>query len=182
MLSRNMSKTEIEEFLKDFGDFVKVDHLNRFLKLSPPIDMRKFAFLKMAEIYEKRGMFMEAARCYESAAISSLTFVDKIEYHIKECQNYIRAGDFIRADQSLKKAMVEANATQRNEIYFHVKQFYKSQAESYEKQVKRNHAARIYEKLLLMRISDVEKKEIKEKLKNIYGKLGKIQDIKRLEG
>ncbi|MDO8467953.1 MAG: hypothetical protein Q7S56_03350 [Nanoarchaeota archaeon] len=180
MLNKGMSKAEVEEELRGKGDFVKVDYLNRYLKETPSIDMRKFAFLKMAEIYENKGTFIEAARSYENAATSSLTFVEKIEYHIKECQSYIKGNDFVRADQALKKAMVEANATQRNEIYIKVKEFYKRMAEIYERETKRNHAVRIYEKLLLMRISDVEKREIKDKLKFLYEKLGKIKEANKL--
>lgn len=180
MLKKGMSKAEIEEVLYGKGDFVKIDYLERFLKEHPPIEIRKFAFLKLAEVYEHKGMFVEAARAYENAAVASLVFSEKIEYHAKECQNYIKAGDFVKADQALKKSMVEANATQRNEIYFQIKEFYRRQAEEYERSLKRNHAVKIYEKLLLMRISDVEKKEIKERLKVLYEKLGKLKELGKL--
>jgi tetratricopeptide (TPR) repeat protein len=180
MIKKGMTKIEIEEALKGKGDFVKVDYLERFLKEHPPIDIRKFVFLKLAEVYGNRGMYVEAAKSYENAATASLIFSEKIEFHTKECQNYIKSGDFVKADQALKKAMVEANATQRNEIYIMIKEFYRRQAESYEKSLKRNHAVRIYEKLLLMRISDIEKRDIKEKLRGLYDKLGRIKDMGKL--
>ena len=49
---------------------------------------------------------------------------------------------------------------EREEIVFSIKEFYKKQAEEYEKELKRNSAVKIYEKLLEMSISDLERKEI----------------------
>ena len=177
---KGTSKTEIDNFLQDKGDFVKIDYLNRFLKDASSIEMRKFAYLKTASIYEKMKMFSEAARSYENAAVSSITFSEKIENYTKACQCFIKVGDFLNSDKALRNAMIEANATQRNEIYLQVKEFYKRQAETYEKEMRRSHAIKIYEKLILMRISDGEKKEIKEKLKDIYRKLGKMQEANKL--
>jgi hypothetical protein len=76
----------------------------------------------------------------------------------------------------MKKAMSQANSIEKNEIYFTIKDFYKKEAESYERDLKRVHAARFYEKLLEMRISDSERKEIQEKLMDIYDKLGKTKE------
>ena len=72
--------------------------------------------------------------------------------------------------------MSQANAIEKQEIYFIIKDFYKKQAEIYEKEMKRNNAARIYERLLQMNITDLEKQEIKKKLLELYEKLGKLKE------
>jgi len=81
----------------------------------------------------------------------------------------------------MKKAMNQANTIEKQGIYFTIKDFYKKQAEVYEKEMKRAHAVRIYEKLLEMKLNDSEREEIKEKLLYLYEKLGKFEEAKRLK-
>ncbi len=173
MLKTGMIKSEIEEELSDKGDFVQIDYLTRFLKEPLTMDMKKFVFLKLAVLYEKIGMLKEAAKNYDSAAMVSIAFSEKINHYLKGAELYIKADDFEKADAAMKKAMSQANSIEKNEIYITIKDFYKQQAEAYEKNLKRASAAKVYEKLLEMRISDLERKEIKEKLLDIYEKLGK---------
>ena len=176
MLKTGMIKSEIEGELAGKGDFIQIDYLTRFLKEPLTMDMKKFVFLKLAELYEKISMLKEAAKNYDNAAMISILFSEKINHYMKEAELYIKADDFEKSDRAMKKAMSQANSTEKNEIYITVKDFYKRQAEIYEKNLKRAHAARFYEKLLEMKISDSERKEIREKLLEIYDKLGKRKE------
>ena len=171
-----MTKSEIEGELADKGDFVQIDYLTRFLNEPLTMDMKKFVFIKLAELYEKIGMLKEAAKNYDNAAMISIPFSEKINHYMKEAGLYIKADDFEKADEAMKKAMSQANSVEKNEIYFTIKDFYKKEAEAYERNLKRAHAARVYEKLLEMKISDSERKEIREKLMEIYDKLGKTKE------
>jgi len=182
MLEKEMTKKEIENFLKGKGDFVQLSHLEIFLKKDLPLDTKKFVYLKIAEIYEKKSMFTEAAKICHNLAIISVAFSEKIKYHIKEAELYVKAGMFSRVDEAMRKAMNDANATEKAEILITIKNFYKRQAEQYIKEHRRNNAAKIYEKLLEMNISEIERKEIKENLLKIYEKIGKLReyyDLKR---
>ncbi len=77
MLNKDMNKNEIEKFLIGKGDFVQIDHLARFLKdKNLPLDKKKFVCLKLAELYEKRNMFREAAKMHGSVAVASIVFSD----------------------------------------------------------------------------------------------------------
>ncbi len=176
-LTKEMQKSEIENLIKNCGDFVKIDHLTRLLKERIPTDTRKFVMLKLGEIYERRFMFTEAARCYENAADCSITFNEKIKYYVQEAELFVKAGNFPAVEEAMKKAMVEANQNDRREIYESVKGFYKKQGEQMEKEMKRGHAAKIYEKLLEMNLSDEERKAIKFRLVNLYEKLGKVKEF-----
>ena len=171
-----MIKSEIEEELTGKGDFVQIDYLTTFLKESLSRDMKKFVFIKLARLYEKTNMLKEAAKNYNNAALISIPFSEKMNYFVKEAELYVQAGDFEKADLARKKAMSEANSIEKNEIYFTIKEFYKKAAEDYEKDLKRAHAARIYEKLLEMKINDIERKEIQERLMGLYDKLGKTKE------
>lgn len=48
-----ISKSEIEEELQRKGDFVQIDYLTRFLESRISRDVKRFIYLKLAELYEK---------------------------------------------------------------------------------------------------------------------------------
>ncbi len=181
MLRIGMSKSEIEKQLEGKGNFTQIGYLNQFLKESLTMEMKKFTFLKLGGLYEKIGMSEEAAKMYSNSSMVSITFSEKIRHFVKETEMYIKTGNFDKADGAMKKAMAQANSMQKQEIYYAVRDIYKKQGEHYEKELKRNHAARIYGKLLEMKIGDSERKEIKEKLLELYDKLGKRKEYLELE-
>ncbi|MEK6847949.1 MAG: hypothetical protein AABX50_02395 [Nanoarchaeota archaeon] len=181
MLKPGMTKSEIEQFLQGKGDFVQIDHLGRFLKESIAMDTKKFIFLKLAALYEKAKMLNDAAKMYSHAADLSIPFAEKIKYHVKETELYAKLGAFDRVEQAMKKAFSNANSREREEIYGSVKLFFKEQAKVLEKELKRNQAIRFYEKLLEMRISESERREIKEKLLELYKRTGKLHEYMVLE-
>ena len=180
-----MTKTEVEEFLKGKGDFVQIDHLTRMIKTSKssiPRDVLKFIYLKLSEIYEKKNMYAEAARMNDAAAAYAMKFSEKINYFVKEAELFIKAGQFDRADEAVRKSFSEASASERANIAFQIKEFYKKQAATYEKEVRRGNAMKIYEKLLNMKIADDERVEIKKRLLEMYEKLGKVREWMELSG
>jgi tetratricopeptide (TPR) repeat protein len=181
-LDKLMRKTELEAELVGKGDFIQIDTLNRFLKLMPPMEMKKFAYLKLAEIYENKEMFNDAAEIYRGLATNAMTFADKIKYHILETKSFIRGGFFDEADKSMRRAIGESNEIQQRETVKEIREFYKQMAEEMFRKMKASKAATYYEKLLRMKLSDSEKTEVKTKLKEIYLKLGKMKEIKLLEG
>ena len=148
-----MNKTEVEKALNGKGDFVKIDHLTRFLKQDLPIDMKKYIYNKLIEIYDSKSMFSDSAKAYNNLAVISVTYVDQIKYHIKEAESYIKAGFFDKVYEATKKAMSEANSSQKHEINLAVKTAYLRQAEIYEQELKRSNAMRVYEKLLEINLS-----------------------------
>ena len=73
--------------------------------------------------------------------------------------------------------MNNANVVQKPQIAEDIQKMYKDLAEDYVASDKRSHAVKIYEKLMIMKISDGEKEEVKEKLKALYQSLGRYKDI-----
>ena len=181
MLYKGRSKSEIEKELEGKGDFVQIDYINKFIKQELPRDIKKFLFIRLADISEKKWMFKEAAKMYNNLALISIAFSEKIKHYVKEAELYIKSGDFEKADEAVKKARSNANASQKAEILFAVKNFYRRQAEIYEEEKRRNNASRIYEKILQMKLSENEKQEIKERLLELYEKLGKFNEYSALE-
>lgn len=176
-LTKEMTKAEIESYLAGKGDYVKIDHLTRFLndKLIP-LDKRKFVCQKLAEIYEKIKMYSEAAKMSNNVALAATTFAEKMQFHVKEAELYIKDGELKAADEAVKKAITEANTADRNNILNTIKTFYKQQGEAYVKTKKIGSAVKIYEKMLQMNITDAERAEIKDKLMKLYESLGRVKE------
>jgi tetratricopeptide (TPR) repeat protein len=182
MLEKDMTKSEIEEFLKGRDTFVQMDYLNRYLKLMPPIDMRKFAYLKLAEVFLEREMFVDAARSYGNAYSSSLIIREKIEIGLKQSKAFILAGKFEDSDRSLRRTISEASSKEKKELFLQIIEFYKKEGQKLIEENKREKASKLYEKLIRMKITDEEKLEIKEILLDLYDKLGKRKEYNFLKG
>jgi tetratricopeptide (TPR) repeat protein len=176
-----MSRSEIERELKGKGDFVQIDYLTRFIGQKPPLHEKKFAFMKLIEIYQEKGMFNDIAKIYSNLSILALSSQERVDYLIKETKAYIQGGRFDEADSVMRRAMEEVTIVKKADIYEDIKDFYKKQAETFEKESKRNHAIKVYEKLLSMKISDIERNEAKAKLLSLYEQLGKFRESSALE-
>ena len=181
MLNKGMSKSEIERELAGKGDFVQIDYLNRFISQKPPLHDKKFAFMKLISIYESKKMFSDVAKIYNSLALLALSPQERIECLVKETKAHIQGGRFDEADAVMRRAMDEVTIVKKAEIYEDIKRFYKAQAEQHEKENKRNHAIKFYEKLLSMKITENEKNEVKAKLLSLYEQLGKFRESSALD-
>lgn len=181
MLTRGMKKYEIEGALTGKDDFVQIDYLTKYITEQPPIDMRKYAHLRLARIYLNRSMFVDAAKAFRNAAINSVKFVEQQENCMKEAKCYIRALKFEDAGSALKKAFAEANQKQRNEMYRDFLDYYKKVGEDFEKAGLPGKSTKLYEKLIRMKITDEDKAQIKEKLLSLYERLGKTKEYNFLK-
>ncbi|MEK6825335.1 MAG: hypothetical protein AABY00_00960 [Nanoarchaeota archaeon] len=174
MEKRNITRKDIEEKLVSVGDYVKMDYLQKCLKMQLDFDTRKFALNKLAAIYESRKMYLEAARLIRIAADINATYEAKINDFVKSLELFIKGGNFSEADITLAKALGTANERQKVAIKLKTKEVYKAQAQEYLSRDKRKHACETYEKLLGMDLNPLEKKEVQEQLLFLYNKLGKI--------
>jgi tetratricopeptide (TPR) repeat protein len=177
MLRKEMTKIEIENELAGKGDYVLIDNITRFAKESIPVDIRKFIYIKLSEIYEKRNMFADAADIYGKLADIAVISTEKANFFIKETEDYIKAGFFDKAELSIKKIVANIKASDRPKIMQTIKDFYKTQASTYEKERRRSLAVKTYEKLLTLNISDAEKDEINQKLLVLYKELGMMPQL-----
>ncbi len=181
MLHKDMSKGEIDRALDGKGEYIQIDLLTKFIEDKPLILMKRYAYTRLAKIYQDKKMFKDAARNYEHLGINSVAFSDKTKYFLIAAEFYIKDGAFNEADSAMKRAMQEANSFERGEIYHSIKQYYKNQGTEYESQNKLNKSSVIYEKLLKMKITHQEEAEIRKKLLDLYEKLGKFKEYSLLE-
>jgi len=182
MVYTGITKSEIESIIQKKGDFMQIEYLSDLSRKALPVHVKKFIYLKLANIYHRKSMFKEEARIFDLLALNSVAFSERVKYYVKETEVFIRTCRFNEADTTMKKALREANSIEKEEIYYSIKDFYKKVADDYVKQLKRNSATKVYEKLLNMRLTDFEKEKIKERLIELYEKLGRFNEARRLEG
>ena len=180
LLTKDMHKSDIEKFLEGKGDFVKIDYLTRYIKIMPPIEMRKFAYLKLAEIYMGKEMYVDAAMAFKNAGVNSVSFKEKQENFLDEARAYISGGKFDDADKALRRAMDEGNQKEKEDLYKGILNCYKTEAEKLEKMGKHGSLVKLYEKMLRLKFSDAEHAGVKENLLKLYEKLGKVKEYKIL--
>ena len=137
----------------------------------------------MAEIYEKRGMFNEAAKRYGNAAEFALRPYEKADLNVKEAQLYIKSGSFDQADFATKKAITNTRDIDKKEdVKSIIRDIYLKEGERLEKEQKKAQAIKVYEKMLSMNLSVEKKNTIKKKLVGLYEGVGRFKDHFKLKG
>jgi len=175
------TRQEIEFKVGNMSDFLKMEYLESCIKFHREFDIKKFCNMKLAELYEKRNMFTEAARNAASAAEMASTFKEKIEAYMKEVELWIKASQYDRSDEAFRKALASGNTMEKFEMKQAVKEFYKRQALAYEKSGRNANALKVYQKIMEIASDEPEKKEVKMKLLVLYERLGKIREYSVLK-
>lgn len=176
MEKESISRKEIEGKISIMGDYVVMDYLSRCLKKTLDFDTKKYVLVKLAGLYENRKMYVDAGKMMNKAAEINTTFQNKINDFVKACELFIKGGNYELADISMKKIYSIAGAKQTEEIKNSIKNFYKSQARVLIKKDKRKNAMDVYERLLTLDLNEQESAEIRDKLLDLYEKLGKIKE------
>ena len=179
--SRTTMKRELEEKIKNVGDYVKMDLLSSALKIQIDIETKKYCLAKLTEIYEARRMFSEAARMIKNAAELNSTYEGKMNDFMKSCTLFIKGGSFDDGDVSFTKALGCATDLQKGRLKSARKEAYKAQAKEYVAKERRSHALVAYQKLLTFDLTPEEKREIQGTLLTLYERLGKVQDFYALK-
>jgi len=179
--SKTITRREVEEKLKTVGDYVKMDFLSSCLKMQIDFDTKKYVLLKLAEVYELRRMFSEAARMIRNAAEINTTYDGKMNDFMKSCTLFIQGGNLDEADASFGKALGCATDLQKGRIKTIRKDAVKAFAKEMMKRDKRSHAASAYEKLIGLELGPDEKREAQTTLLGLYEKLGKVKDYYNLK-
>ncbi len=185
MLLKGMTKSEIESEVSKSGDYVKIDNLTRFLKTNSdlPIEIKKFIYQKLAEIYGTRNMFFDSALSYQKNAELCVLHDEKIKNLLKSVEGHIKGNCLDDAERIAIRCLQEAtNSKEKIEIRKNLKEFYLKEAERSFKEKRRSSTIKIYERMLEMQsVSVQEKTEIKDKLLKLYLMLGMIVQYNRMK-
>jgi len=166
-------KLKLEGLVTDLN---KIIYLESAIKKDFDIETKRFMWTKMAELYEERMMHDKAARAMTNLAGLGTTFREKIDNYLKAAELYAKAGRIDEAEDMFVKASRDSNEQQKNMINLTRKNIYLASARDMERKNRRSGAMKFYEKLIKLKLDDLEKREIKEKLVLIYKALGKFRE------
>ncbi|PIN77879.1 hypothetical protein COV15_01125 [Candidatus Woesearchaeota archaeon CG10_big_fil_rev_8_21_14_0_10_34_12] len=177
MYVKERTKEEIEQKILSMSDLIQIEYLESAVRvLGESVDTRRFVHEKLSELYFKRGMLKEAARHMASAALFCATYREITRVKIREAELHIAAGDYESADSAFRQAGANSNKQEKEKLLELRKILYFKQALEHEKNVRNSHALKIYERMY----SEDRSSELKEKLKGLYQRLGKIQEFRQL--
>jgi len=184
-LLRGDEKTipEIEAKLKIVGgDMIKIEYLENCTKQPLPNDVKRFCFLKLAELYASKLMFKPAAKNMDFAGECATTYKDKVTYFMKEIEYLMKDEDYLFIDKAFRKALACTTTSEKKFLEAQLKKAFINRAEEYEKKGKRNAAIKVYEKFCEMHYTTQdERKEIMIKLADLYSKTGKVREAMKTE-
>jgi tetratricopeptide (TPR) repeat protein len=180
---REKTKEEIQEKLKTiYTPLSKIAYLEIALKQNLDIETKKFLWETISNLYELRAMYDKAGKAMSGKAGLEFTFKTKIDSYIKSAELYCKAGKPEEAEDMFVKSSRDTTLEQKEAIKFAMKNLFMLSAQNLEKQGKKVSALKFYEKLIKMKLDDLEKQEIKEKLIQTYKSLGKFREARLLEG
>ncbi len=163
-------------------DLTKMEYLESALRGSDVnMDVKKFALGTLAFLYEKKLMFDKAAKAMAGKAGYDITFREKIESYLKAAEYYAKAGNILGADDAFARASREGNPDQQIKIALAKKNTYFTVANDLERRMRMTNAVKFYEHLLGMKLDELEKTMIKNKLSEYYKRIGKFADAKSVE-
>lgn len=176
-----VTKEEVDRAIAGKDDFVKIDYLRRYLRQADSLDTRKYILLMLAGISENKNMTRDSVKYIASAAEISITFREKIDLYLKEAELWIRISNFQEADKALNAALSCGNVNERPAIQDRYIDLYRINGKMAENNDKKRRAIEIYEKLITLKQPYEKKLEIKERLLDLYNKMGRIRDYERIK-
>jgi len=163
-----MSVEFIEERLKSFiSDEKKIEWLEKISEKISDKELKKFCYLKIAELYEKKQMISSAINFYILASYLVNKFRENKEVMLKIAQLYAKNQNFQYAEDFLRKALSYAPSSEREEIERRFFDSFIEEAKSYEKK-KRYMKAIVFYKYLADK--EINKVEMLKKIAELYDK------------
>ncbi len=163
-------------------DLNKISYLEHEMRQNYSFEVKRFILDSLVNLYEERMMFEKAAVAMSNRAGIDVTFREKIESYLKAGELYAKVGKIEDSENMFTRAVRDASIEQKAKILLARKNIYISSAKNLEKMGKRATALKFYEKLIKMRLNELEKQEVKTKLLDMYKRLGKFKEAELLRG
>ncbi len=159
----------------------KIAYLESALKvISGSFEVKRFIWGELARLYEERKMFERAARALANLASMEPMFKERMDSYVMAAEMFCRLGKINDAEEMFVCAARDVSGDGKEKIMLARKNVYFKFASSLEKKGKRASAVKFYEKLIKMKLNDVEKQNILEKLKVSYKALGMFREARLL--
>ena len=179
---REKSVDEMKVKLGSMGTALnKINYLESALSVSGgSFETKRFIWGELARLYEERKMFERAARALGNLASMEPMFRERMDSYVMAAEMYCRVGKSVDADEMFNRAARDAGDVDKRKIILARKNVYFGFARDLEAKGKRASAVKFYEKLVKMKLEDVEREEVVEKLRVSYKALGMFREARLL--
>lgn len=144
-------------------------------------DIKRWAYTKLAELYENRRMPEKAAKAILNRTTLEVTYRERIASFLKAGELFAKAGRMEETVQTFLKAYAEGNSQEKAGIKQKMMDIIRSCAADAERTGRKQAVIPYYQKLLELPISEAERQQVKDKLIQTYKLLGKFAEMKSLE-
>ena len=159
----------------------KIIYLESALKaVGGSFEIKRFVWGELAGLYEERKMFERAARALGNLASMEPMFRERMDSYVMAAEMFCRIGKISDADEMFVRATRDVAGDGKGKVMLARKNVYFGFARELEKKGKRASAVKFYEKLIKMRLEDVERDEVLEKLRMSYRALGMFREARLL--
>lgn len=179
---REKTIEEIEKKLLEMNTVLnKIGYLESALRETGfSFEIKRFIWGELARLYEERKMFERAARALGNLAGIEPMFRDRMDFYVMAAEMFCRIGKIGDADEMFVCAVRNASSADKEKVKLARKNVYFGFARELEKKGKRASAVKFYEKLIKMKLEDIEKEEVVEKLRVAYKALGMFREARLL--
>ena len=159
----------------------QLNYLETLAKEDMDISTKKFVYIQLVELYTAKGMFDKAARAMKGKASLNSLFRELVEDFGKAGELYIKAGKIDEGKEMFARALKESNTQQAADLRLTMKNVLFSQAKELEAKHRTSAAVKFYEETLrIPTLNEMEKEEVKNKLRGTYKSLGMFRELKML--
>lgn len=159
----------------------KISYLESALKVvNGNFEIKRFLWGELALLYEERKMFERAARSLGILASMEPMFKDRMDSYVMAAEMFCRIGKIADAENMFTRVVRDAGKADKEKVMLARKNIYFGCARDLEEKGKRASAVKFYEQLVNIRMEDVEKEEVVEKLKIAYKALGMFREARLL--
>jgi tetratricopeptide (TPR) repeat protein len=172
-----ITKEDILNEIKNKNDEVKLEHLEKLVKnIAVDQDVRKEAFIIMAEIFIKKMWWGNAAKAYSNAADLAKTFDGKKDLFFKAGELFVRTQDYFTAEDIFRKVLVLSVKKDRKMVQDQILGVYLNFGKELEEKRLQTKAISVYNKILTLNLPVEKANEIRDKMAFLYDKIGKPRE------
>jgi tetratricopeptide (TPR) repeat protein len=170
----------IEEKLKTFlSDEKRIEWLEKISEQIIDKELKKFCYLKIAELYEKKQMISSAINFYVLASSLVEKYKEGFSLALKIAQLYVKNFNFQYAEDFLRKALSYAPLSQKEEIEKKFYNFFIEEAKAYEEKKRFTKAVQFYKYLADKGINKIE---MLNKIAELYDKAAMPLEASKIRG
>ncbi len=159
----------------------KIVYLESALGVSgSSFEIKRFIWGELARLYEERKMFERAARALGNLASMEPMFRERVDSYVMAAEMFCRIGKISDSEEMFVRAARDVAADGKEKIMLARKNVYFSFARKLEKKGKRASAVKFYEKLIKMKLENIEKEAVIDKLRESYSALGMFREARLL--